>query len=832
MSFPEEKLPREFGKYHLIEKVATGGMAELFRAKLYGAGGFEKDLAVKKILPQLSQDADFIQMFMDEAMITVTLNHGNIAQVLDFGEIDGEYFLVMEYVDGVDLQNLLKRITEENDPIPTELAAYVVQEICKGLDYAHHKLGPDGQPLNIVHRDVSPQNVIISFEGQVKLVDFGIARAASRITSTQAGVVKGKMDYMSPEQLLGKGVDAQSDVWAAGVILYELLTLHKPFSGQTPQETMAAITRNSYKPPQKLNRQVNRKLSAVLKKALAGNVKKRFQTAGKMAQSLAAYLHSTGRPPSPLALAQLLRERLPYEKPRTLNPTPVELKHRREHQRTQPPSTPVPKTPAPASEPSFASAPEPPKTPRSTAPEFPKTTTQTPEDTDSTTQASGPNVLNEPTAPGDTAISKDESPPVAGAAEAISFSDLGLPGQYEKQSSTATSQPSSPQEESLDFDDATLVQPTIIDQDDTLEDKDDTAPGSDEKKEPMAELAQAAAEILSDAPALDLPSYNRDHEAQKAPSQSTDDSLASYEDDLLNAPTRLRHKDEVLGPDVNDNTPDESKHDSTSNQEPEDPNRAMPMDEEQWLENSPEQKPDFYDEAPVRPKKQKGFPRAIFLFLMVMVVVGLVGVFIWNQLGEKPVDDLHKPVALQSAKTPSNGSQPIVSHSGESATDKKDSNHTPAATEKPITFDNETHASTTDKVKTNEASKTDHPKPDLVSLVPPTQKPEPKNSTRHNKLNNTDRKNRQKKSKPRYRKKTAHKVIKARGTGTLKINSEPFSVVYWNGKRMGPTPQMNIKLPAGSHTLELRNEALGLSRRVRVRIVANKVQTVFVELRR
>ena len=338
MALVDEQLPREFGKYHLIERIATGGMAQLYRAKLYGAGGFEKDLAVKKILPQLGQDEDFVQMFMDEAMITVTLNHGNIAQILDFGEVEGEYFLVMEYIDGIDLQSLLKRASEEYEPIDTNLAAFIMQEVCQGLDYAHHKLGLDGQPLQIVHRDVSPQNVLLSFEGQVKLVDFGIARAASRITSTQAGVVKGKVAYMSPEQLLGKTVDGRSDVFATGIILYELLTHKKPFEGATPQETMALITRGEYQSPQKLNRLVTRKLSQILKKALEVNPRKRYATAGKMATSLASYLHSSGEPPNSRLLAELVRQRLPDAKPRIVGQTPI-LFHKREISPNEPTST-------------------------------------------------------------------------------------------------------------------------------------------------------------------------------------------------------------------------------------------------------------------------------------------------------------------------------------------------------------------------------------------------------------------------------------------------------------------------------------------------------------
>ncbi len=820
MSFPEEQLPREFGKYHLIEKVATGGMAELFRAKLYGAGGFEKDLAVKKILPQLGQDQDFIQMFMDEAMITVTLNHGNIAQVLDFGEINGEYFLVMEYVDGVDLQNLLKRITEENEPIPTELAAYIVQEICKGLDYAHHKLGIDGQPLNIVHRDVSPQNVIISFEGQVKLVDFGIARAASRITSTQAGVVKGKMDYMSPEQLLGKGVDSRSDIWAAGVIFYELLTLKKPFMGQTPQETMAAITRGTYKAPQKINKQVDRKLAAVLKKALESNTKKRYQTAGKMAQSIASYLHSTKRAPSPLALAQLLRQRLPYAKPRTLNPTPVEIKHRQEHQRSAPPATPVPESPtanestsvppavsvpesAASAGNAFASAPEQKHRNRTTAPEFPK--------------AGSPPIRNEAPAK-ELQVSEQKSAVAADGGEAISFSDLGLPGQYEGEPPGMSKQASIQEQESLDFDDATLVQPTIIEPDDTTEPDSKSEASPPESQEPIAELAAAAAQILSDAPVLDIPSSRESVTEQPAPLQSRDDSLASYDEDLHNAATTLRSADEVLG---------NSDGTDTANK----PQQVI--EEEQWLEHTPEQQgPDFDDEAPSQAKKSSGAIKAMLVFILVIVILGLTLAFVWNPFGPgsqsstsltpvaiKPIGHKqtdHKPTPpAQKPKSPLN-----KPNHQENKPDKdlEVANAKPAISPVPA------------QVKLDEQDRQDEAKQGKDV----TQKPA--KAVDSHKINQqkkpVKKKNKTKKHKSKRIKRPGTRIAKVKGVGILKINSEPFSVVYWKGKRLGPTPQMNIKLPAGSHTLELKNEALGLSRRVRVRIEPNKVQTVFVELKK
>jgi serine/threonine protein kinase len=322
MSADNNTLPREFGKYHLIELVATGGMAELYRAKLYGAGGFEKDLAIKKILPTLAKDSSFTQMFMDEAMITVTLNHGNIVSVMDFGQINNEYFLVMEYIDGVDLQNLILKSTQSASPIPIDIAVYIAIQICNGLAYAHRKVGSDGQPLGIIHRDVSPQNILLSFEGEVKIVDFGIARAASRITSTQAGVVKGKVSYMSPEQITGQQLDNRSDIFAIGVMLYEMLTNRLPFEGETPQQSMALVTRGDYEKPQKINKKIDKQLAAVIKKALEKNPKKRYATANKMAEALSGCLHKLGLHPDATKLEDFIPQRIPDAKPRTATPTP------------------------------------------------------------------------------------------------------------------------------------------------------------------------------------------------------------------------------------------------------------------------------------------------------------------------------------------------------------------------------------------------------------------------------------------------------------------------------------------------------------------------------
>ncbi len=338
-------------------------------------------------------------------MITVTLNHGNIVSVMDFGEIDGEYYLVMEFVDGVDLQSLIRRSNDTNTPFPTSIACHIAQEICRGLDYAHRKVGADGKPLNIVHRDISPQNVLISFEGEVKIADFGIARAASRITSTQAGVLKGKVAYMSPEQLLGQPVDNRSDIFAVANILYEMLTNHRPFEGSTPHETMALITRGVYTKPNKYNSKIPKRLSAVITKALEKNLKKRYRTAGEMAADLAVFLHDERLYLDASTVAAFISTRLPDSRPKTVQPTPIRTIRRETHALE---STPISKAPQPprGDSPVFA-APVAQNYPESAAPQARTVTAME-------------------------AVSELQSPPGGDAAaarngEAVSFDVLGLP---------------------------------------------------------------------------------------------------------------------------------------------------------------------------------------------------------------------------------------------------------------------------------------------------------------------------------------------------------------------------------------------------------------------
>ena len=284
--------PRMFGKYYLYERLAVGGMAEIFKAKMFGVDGFEKTMVVKQILPQYSRHREFIQMFIDEAKITVSLSHGNIVPVFELGEIEGIYFIAMECVEGKTLGEVMDAGLDSGRRLSIPHALYICAEMLAGLDFAHRKTDEDGQPLGIVHRDVSPQNILISYEGAVKVVDFGIARAATKVHETQAGVIKGKFGYMSPEQAMGQDVDQRSDIFATGILLYEMLTLERLFQGATDGVTLDRVKRADVPTPSRTNPQLPPKVDAIVFKALARRPEDRYQTAGEMRQDVIRYLYS------------------------------------------------------------------------------------------------------------------------------------------------------------------------------------------------------------------------------------------------------------------------------------------------------------------------------------------------------------------------------------------------------------------------------------------------------------------------------------------------------------------------------------------------------------
>jgi len=283
--------PIPFGDYFLLEKINTGGMAEVYKAKTFGVEGFERIVAVKKILPSIAEDKEFISMFIDEAKISVQLTHANIAQIFDLGNIDGQYYIAMEYVPGRDLRVIYDRCVRTGEKLDVGAVCHIISKLCEGLDYAHNKRDSNGDPLGIIHRDISPQNVLISYEGECKLIDFGIAKAANKSSATQVGILKGKFSYMSPEQVAGKTkIDRRSDVFALGIVLFELLTLKRLFLGSSDFSTLEKIRKVEVSPPTLYNPNIPEELEDIVLKALEKDVTLRYQTANELQEALQRFM--------------------------------------------------------------------------------------------------------------------------------------------------------------------------------------------------------------------------------------------------------------------------------------------------------------------------------------------------------------------------------------------------------------------------------------------------------------------------------------------------------------------------------------------------------------
>ena len=300
--------PTKFGKYLLLERIAVGGMAEVFTAKAFGVEGFERLLAIKKILPTMGEDAEFISMFVDEARIAVQLSHANIVQVLELGKHDENLYIAMEYISGRDLRQLIERFRKRQQPMPIPQAALIVAEVCEALDYAHRKKDATGRPLGIVHRDVSPQNVLVSFDGEVKLIDFGIAKAESRLQKTQAGILKGKFSYMSPEQVKGQPIDGRSDIFAAGILLWELVCGEKLFTGDSDFAILEKVRNGIVPAPRSVTRTVPEGLEKVILKALANDPNQRYQAASELHDDLMRFTFLGDMVYGHRQLAEWLRE--------------------------------------------------------------------------------------------------------------------------------------------------------------------------------------------------------------------------------------------------------------------------------------------------------------------------------------------------------------------------------------------------------------------------------------------------------------------------------------------------------------------------------------------
>jgi serine/threonine protein kinase len=304
--------PIQFGKYTLFERIGRGGMADVYKGRISGPAGFERVFVVKRILPHLSDDATFIKMFVDEAKMSARLAHPNIVQIFELGAVEGEYFISMEYVRGRDLADTMRAIWKTMGPPRPELVAYVGREACRALAYAHSLTDEHGRPLGMIHRDVSPSNIMLSYEGAVKLLDFGIAKALGEAPEiTKSGTMKGKYAYMAPEQTDGDDVDHRIDIFSCGIVLHEVLTGRRLFKGQNDILTIERVRRCEVPPPSQQNPMVPPELDAIILKALAKDRNKRWATAADMADALDDVVHHARFQPT--HLAQLIYDLFPVE---------------------------------------------------------------------------------------------------------------------------------------------------------------------------------------------------------------------------------------------------------------------------------------------------------------------------------------------------------------------------------------------------------------------------------------------------------------------------------------------------------------------------------------
>ncbi|WP_309893848.1 protein kinase domain-containing protein [Archangium sp.] len=297
------------GKYQLVSKLATGGMAEVYLAKSAGPMGFEKTLVLKRILPHLAEDEQFVEMFLGEAKLAAQLEHPNIVQIFDFGEAEGAYYLAMEYIDGPNLRTLSKRARAAGVALPPAACAKIIASACEGLAFAHDFMDPaTGEPLGLIHRDISPDNILLSRQGAVKVVDFGIAKAANQSHKTQTGLIKGKIAYMPPEQLQARPLDRRVDVYALGVVLYELLTGHKPFDATTDVSMMQAVLFEPFVPAVTRRPELPRPLMDILDKALSKVREHRYADCRAFQTELERFVLSAGEPVGAYQLSRLVAQ--------------------------------------------------------------------------------------------------------------------------------------------------------------------------------------------------------------------------------------------------------------------------------------------------------------------------------------------------------------------------------------------------------------------------------------------------------------------------------------------------------------------------------------------
>ena len=285
-------VPEKIGPYEVLERISAGGMAEVYKAKQTGADNFERPVAIKRILPHIARDPNFIAMFQAEAKLAVQLQHGNICQIYQLGRHEDSFYIALEYVDGRDIGAVLDLHQKQGRGVPLPQACYIISRACEGLDYAHNKKSSDGKPLNLIHRDISPPNILISFEGEVKLIDFGLAKAVGSSIQTQAGIIKGKLAYMSPEQVRGAQLDHRSDVFALGIVFFELLTARRLFRRDSDLDTFDAVRQCKIPRPTEFNPAIPPALEQLMLKALARDLDQRYASASAFNEALREFVMS------------------------------------------------------------------------------------------------------------------------------------------------------------------------------------------------------------------------------------------------------------------------------------------------------------------------------------------------------------------------------------------------------------------------------------------------------------------------------------------------------------------------------------------------------------
>lgn len=299
--------PTKIGKYKLLDCIAVGGMAELYRGLIHGDHGFSKLIAIKRLLPHMADENNVVTSFIDEARLAALLNHKNIVQIYDFGSMDGNYFIAMEYLFGKDLHALIRKSRELGRKPGIENSLFIISQVCEGLEYAHKLKDLQGNPLNIIHRDVSPQNIFINYGGEVKIIDFGIAKASTQSTKTQPDAIKGKIAYMSPEQAEGRPIDHRSDIYATGILLYELLTGTRLFNGDAI-EIFSQVREAQFEPPENIVTNLPPELYMIMHRALAMDPEQRYQTNAEMYVDIESCIQKYSLRQTSQGLALFMRE--------------------------------------------------------------------------------------------------------------------------------------------------------------------------------------------------------------------------------------------------------------------------------------------------------------------------------------------------------------------------------------------------------------------------------------------------------------------------------------------------------------------------------------------